>query len=284
MRTLYVTDLDGTLLSSDGELSSVTEQILTKLISEGTAVTFATGRTEATAFEIVRKVPFRLPAILMNGAVVKDVQTGGYLQKYPVSISSVQMIKSLWKEYGVSGFVYRLTEDGLMTYYERLDSDVKRDFVEERRRKFRKPFSQVDSFEDLPSEDTVYFCLLDSEEKLKPVADALRESRDIGSAFYRNIYHPGMWFLETYNASGSKYNAVRFLQNYLSPEETVGFGDNLNDLPLFEACDRCYAVANADAVCKERATGVIGGNDEDGVARFLEKEGKRSEDVKENSL
>lgn len=47
------------------------------------------------------------------------------------------------------------------------------------------------------------------------------------------------------------------------------FGDNANDLPMFEVADECYAVANATAEVRARATEVIGSNDEDGVAHVL---------------
>jgi hydroxymethylpyrimidine pyrophosphatase-like HAD family hydrolase len=45
----------------------------------------------------------------------------------------------------------------------------------------------------------------------------------------------------------------------------------LNDLPLFAACDECYAMANAAQEVKDRATAVIGSNDDDGVAKWLEE-------------
>lgn len=50
----------------------------------------------------------------------------------------------------------------------------------------------------------------------------------------------------------------------------VVFGDGENDVDLFEAADEAYAVANAADVLKAVATGVIGANDEDGVARWLD--------------
>ena len=49
----------------------------------------------------------------------------------------------------------------------------------------------------------------------------------------------------------------------------IAFGDNLNDIPLFEVADECYAVSNAEEKLKSIATGVIGSNDEDAVAKFI---------------
>ena len=55
----------------------------------------------------------------------------------------------------------------------------------------------------------------------------------------------------------------------LGADRVVSFGDGKNDLPLFQASDACYAVANAVPELKKCATAVIGSNQEDGVAAWL---------------
>ena len=47
------------------------------------------------------------------------------------------------------------------------------------------------------------------------------------------------------------------------------FGDALNDVPMFRIADEAYAVENARPEAKEAATGILGKNDEDAVAKFL---------------
>ena len=272
MKTLYVTDLDGTLLNEKAELSDYTVKILSRLIGEGKTVTFATARTSATAFSIVRDVPFCLPAVLMNGVFIYDMASGECLLKNFLPEPTVRDLELLLREHGVSSFVYRLLPEGLMTYYEELTSDVRRNFVESRTAKYGKPFRKVDDFLTLPASETAYFCILEPKEKLDPVAEILRKRTDIGMAYYRDVYHDGMWFLELYSAKASKRNAVDWLRDYLKPDEIVGFGDNLNDLPLFEGCDRRYAVENAAEELKAAADAVIGANTADGVPRFLENE------------
>ena len=49
----------------------------------------------------------------------------------------------------------------------------------------------------------------------------------------------------------------------------IGFGDSWNDVPLFQACDEGYAVANASDELKQLATAVILSNAEDGVAAHI---------------
>lgn len=70
--------------------------------------------------------------------------------------------------------------------------------------------------------------------------------------------------------AASKASAALWLKSSLGCGRLVVFGDEENDVDLFEAADEAYAVANAADVLKAVATGVIGANDEDGVARWLD--------------
>lgn len=67
----------------------------------------------------------------------------------------------------------------------------------------------------------------------------------------------------------TKAEAIRTLLKLWDCDRIVSFGDAINDIPMFEISDECYAVANAVPELKNIATGVIGDNDHDGVARWL---------------
>ena len=69
MKTLYVSDLDGTLLNSKGELSDNTAAIINSLISHGLDFTVNTSRTPKSAEHILAKLKLKLPAIVMNGQI-----------------------------------------------------------------------------------------------------------------------------------------------------------------------------------------------------------------------
>ena len=49
----------------------------------------------------------------------------------------------------------------------------------------------------------------------------------------------------------------------------MAFGDALNDIPMFQIADECYAVENAVEELKALATGIITYNEQDGVAKWL---------------
>ena len=70
-------------------------------------------------------------------------------------------------------------------------------------------------------------------------------------------------------ARASKARAILKLKELWGCGRVVSFGDAVNDLPMFEISDECYAVANAVDELKAAATGVIGSNEDDGVAKWL---------------
>lgn len=69
--------------------------------------------------------------------------------------------------------------------------------------------------------------------------------------------------------AATKANAAKQLKDLLKCDRIVSFGDAVNDTALFDVSDEAYAVSNAAEILKERATGIIGSNDDDGVAKFL---------------
>jgi len=71
--------------------------------------------------------------------------------------------------------------------------------------------------------------------------------------------------------NATKGIAALRLKEMLGCGRLVAFGDAQNDLSLFSVADECYAMANAVPELKEIATAVIGSNDNDGVAKWIEE-------------
>jgi hydroxymethylpyrimidine pyrophosphatase-like HAD family hydrolase len=80
-------------------------------------------------------------------------------------------------------------------------------------------------------------------------------------------------FLEVMDAEVSKGKGLKFIMERcsLKSEEVIAFGDDENDLPMFEAAGFSAAPFNAKDTVKAKADLVIGSNAEDGVAAFLEE-------------
>ena len=77
--------------------------------------------------------------------------------------------------------------------------------------------------------------------------------------------------MELYSTKASKANGIKALMKYADFEKVIGFGDNLNDLPMFELADEAYAPENAVDEIKKVATGVIRHHDDDAIALYLQE-------------
>lgn len=53
-------------------------------------------------------------------------------------------------------------------------------------------------------------------------------------------------------------------------DRPVVFGNNRNDLPMFDIADESYAVADSVPEALGAATGIVGSNDEDAVALWMD--------------
>lgn len=271
MKTLYISDLDGTLLNPNQEVTPFTKRIINRFTENGGYFAVATARTLDTVLHILDGVKLSVPAVLLNGVSVYDTQRQEYLK---VEILDHSILGSLFKtlvDFNISGFVYTYENGDIAHYYENLDTEIRKSFHDDRSGKYGRVYTQVGSFSELCNKDIAYFSTCDDYKLLAPVYEKLKASNRLHIEFYKDIYHAEFWYFEVCAATASKYNAVLYLKEIYGFDRIVSFGDNLNDLPLFQASDESYAVSNAKAEVKEKATAVIGSNEDDGVAKWLEE-------------
>lgn len=267
---LYISDLDGTLLNNEKEVSEYTKHTLNQLIAGGLNFSIATARTASTVSKILAGLQINLPVILMNGVIIYDLQKAQYLKIEIIPEETVKAIIAVLKKHNLSSFMYAISGNQLVTYYEDLRTPAMQEFYQERITRYQKSFEQTASLMNAASENKIiYFALLDEQKPLTLIYDTVKLWPDIDLAFYKDTYGENLWVLEIHSHRASKFNAVNYLRENYGFDQIIGFGDNLNDLPLFAACDEAYAVANAVEPLKEKATGIIGANYEDGVARFI---------------
>lgn len=298
-KMLYVSDLDGTLLNGDALLNEDVPERLNCLIDKGICFTVATARTYATVNSIMKDVNLTCPMILMNGVMIYDPVKKSCIHAEIIERDSVEYILKGRKKFGVTGFAYALSpeisEDHLKseetsvtssvgrvgksgrkmaTYYEKIATQHMEKFYTERRDLYHKPFSKVERLEDISGEDIIYFSICYEEEVLRPFYEYLKKDERLNLNFYKDVYGDGLWYLEISHKNASKYYGIQKLRKLLHPAAITGMGDNLNDIPLFEACDRSCAVGNAHKEVKERADYILDTNLNAGVVKFLEKEMK----------
>lgn len=271
--TLYISDLDGTLLDRNASLPEGAAERLLRLDSLGVSVTYATARTIKSVGHILRAAPKRYPAALMNGVLLCDLEKEKYLSAAYFNDADFETVSGLLGEYGITPFTYYLNGDELSTAYTKISNKYMENFMRERVEKYNKPFIDLGGGH-IPEGRPIYFAAMDSEEKIRRAAERLSELNGIKTACYRDSYDPDFWYLEVFDKSASKKNAVLEMKRLTGADKIVVFGDNFNDLPMFEVADECYAVKTAPEAVISAATGVIDGPEELGVIeKICELEG-----------
>ncbi len=268
--TLYISDLDGTLLTNKSGLKDRAAQMLKRLSENGVMFTYATARRFDSANFRMNKAEIKLPVILMNGAIIADGKTGEVISLNGLDNTDLSEIKKAAEQYGEAPIVFSFI-DGIMraSYLESKKSRVK-SFLDDR--KGDKTIRSCSSYDELFKGNVHYLTFLNPSfpDEVKKVLFCAEK----GFAYteYYDCYRKNELWLEVFSVSASKANAVKKLREMLNPDEVVVFGDNLNDLSMFEAADRAYAVSNAAEILKETADGVIGSNEQISVPKFIEAE------------
>ena len=273
--TLYVTDLDGTLLRSDATLSPYTISTINRLTEQGLAFTYATARSIESARPIAGELNLRLPAITRNGAVLADNATGKHLEKALFTEEEVVLLKEMLPELPRCGFVSCFLGEemfkayvpgnlvpGMVQYADYYRDDPK-----------MKP---VKTLEEMFFGQPGYVTLIDDREKAALIYEKVRQYSGWECIFQKDTYWDEYW-VEVCPRNCTKAKAILKMKEQYGFRKVVAFGDSVNDMPMFRAADEAYAVSNALEALKEIATGVIGGNNEDAVARFLERRAAETE-------
>ena len=266
---LFVTDLDGTLINSKREVPKKSLEILNKLIENGINFTVATARTPATAVEILQNLNLKLPVALMNGVLIYDTKELKYIDIKAIEKETVNKVLDIFKAYNKNLLVYGVKDNHLWVYHKEFENVYEYNFYKERADKILKTFVNVKNYNgSLSDSNVINFVAFDNYEKIKAIAEEVKCIEGITVNYYKDVYED-CYFLEAYSSEASKANGIKYLSKYIEYSKVICFGDNLNDIPMFELANEAYATANATEEIKKIATEVIGSCEDNGVAEFL---------------
>ena len=268
MKTLYASDLDGTLLTKEERVSPYSCEKLNRMIENGLLFTFATARSVSSARNAVRGLDVTAPVILYNGGLVYDFNAKRDLHSVLFADDVKEYVLSVLRQYGIMPFVFAASDDrerGLWKSGE--ESPGMARYLCRRREDPR--MEAVGSERELLGGYTFNFKCIGPKQQLEGAWNVLKYDPRVICIFHQETYQNDFW-MEISPRDATKANAVLFLKNYLGCDRTVCFGDSSNDSDMFDVCDEKYAVMNADGWLKDKATGVIGYCEEDGVVKWLE--------------
>lgn len=272
-QTLYISDLDGTLLNRSSIVSPHSIEKINYLLQKGMLFTIATARTPATVVPLLEQLQIDIPAVLMNGAVLYDIRRKLYIRTNGFTDNSALRYIDLLEKRGLIPFVYRIDNNKLKVFHKPLTYDIQREFKRQRENTPYKEFiPTIDYSVELLDNPPLFLMIIDRFDKLQTAAAEINRAGKCSFFCYRDIVDTEYGYLEIYPKGVSKAATAQQIIDKLTPWEVVAFGDNLNDMPLFKIADRRYAPENAVDEVKQQATAIIADNDHDGVALFLEKD------------
>lgn len=279
-KTIYVSDLDGTLLQNDGTLSAYSRSKLIELIEGGVNITFASARSIASVKHILAGIPIRLPVIEINGSFISEFKTGKHLVVNDMENNLIEDAFRCITAFNCLPFVSTFDGEEDRLYYQSLPNDGMEWYYEDRVRCKDKRLERIGDIRDSFGDYVVGFTVINTRQQLVNLATKMGEdfSGRLEMHFFENPYSPPWHWLTIHDKKACKSHATKEMLEYagFDIEDLVVFGDNLNDINLFKMAPRAIAVKNSSDQIKKLAMEVIGSNEEDSVVKYIIKDVQKS--------
>jgi len=269
MKNAYITDLDHTFLRTDLSVSDFTKEVWNALGAES-IVSIATARTYKKTAQFLKDVEVNAPMILLDGALIATMDKKIIDTKF-IGKELGDAVIDEGAKFGIYPFVLSLADKNLSeafsysttlnAYQTKILKNYKKDDHHHQERELR---AKRDNFK------IVYF---GEEELLRRLASHLKEVfGDSVKYILAPEAYAGCYFLTLLHKDADKSHGIRSVSEAIGfdLEKLTVFGDNFNDIGMFELAGMSVAVANAQEGVKKAAKIVLPHtNDEDGVANYL---------------
>lgn len=254
---LIVADLDGTLLKSDKSLDDNIKDVIS---GQDYKFTIASGRSMVLVKKFISELNIDLPYITNNGAEI--YQNDACVKQYSIPDEEVRFILNLVQEFDLE--CHANAENCIYTM-------GKIDLI----LPFRKRFEGVLPIVDNASVNAVCANTINKIMCIDKDLDKVQEFANKINLYCEHVHcerAEGNAFVMV-NRQASKGLALKNLLKllHISSEEVVVFGDNYNDVSMFEAAKYSVCMENADNDVKDKATFICSSNDMNGVSDFIQK-------------
>lgn len=256
---LIATDMDGTLLNSEKQISERNLLAIRRIMDKGIKFSISTGRPLCGISRFLAQTGANGPSICYNGSVIHEGVTGRVLFRRSLDFESFRRLYKLGNELDTTMTVW--SNDVL--YGNRLDERLfdycKYSGIAPR---------LLEDIDSLYENGVTKLLWYDTEERIaefKAKADLIK-----GDMVTSCTSMP--FFLEFFDAEASKGLALKKICELydLRQDEIMAFGDGMNDLDMILFAGRGIAMGNSCDEVKKVADEITLSNDEDGVAAILE--------------
>ena len=266
---LIAMDLDGTLLTDDKRLTPRNRAALEKAAETGVEIVPATGRLYRALPEEIRALPFLRYVIAMNGAAVLDLKTGKTL--YAAEIPSAEALEILRFLDG-QDMIYDCYYKGSAYMTESMKAragEYTSGFPLQSLLSLRVPVPDLKAFLRERGGGVQKIQINARTPELRQTL--LRELPERFPEIIATSSLPGN--IELNHVRANKGDALSFLAAHLglnNREQTMAFGDGLNDVAMLRAAGTGVAMGNASPEAAAAADRVPADNNHAGVAEVIE--------------
>ena len=270
MKNIYITDLDHTFLRNDLSISDYTKSIWNAK-ADDSILSVATARTYKKTAQFLSDVHINAPMILLDGALIATMDKKIIDTKF-ITKDIADFIIDEGGTFGIYPFILALADNNLNEAF--LYSDI----CNEDQKKVLTRYVKDDNLQECKNiramEDNFKLVYMGEENLLRDLAEHIE---NIFGEELKYILAPeayiGCYFLTILHKNADKSHGIRSVSEYVGfdLEKLTVFGDNFNDVGMFELAGISVAVANAQSGVKDLANIVLTHtNDEDAVAKYLE--------------
>ncbi len=272
---LVVLDIDGTTINSKGELTDYTIDVIRKVVKKGVPVCLCTGRNVKNALPIAKKLNVKTPFIAIDGAVMYDAVGKKVIKEKVISKDVIKEISQIANKYDV--YMEFCTFNNYIKYLKR-DDLAKYSYGGVPKNTMQKAkffFNGVRVIRDLEKiykyNKNINQFLIGGDKK-----DIEKLLKELQSKNYENIIlRDDLWdeYIFVTVADAIKSEGVKLLCEHYGVDNSkvIAMGDQMNDVDMIMKAGFGIAMGNAHDKIKDVAKYVTVSNDEDGVAKALEK-------------
>ncbi len=260
---LICTDIDGTLLDTNHQISAENKRVITKAYQKGITIALVSGRKAASLEVLQKELGIRGPLGCYSGALVVDEEK--ILASHPISWEATQKVLAFVEDKGVESFIY--TDRRWYIHKESpwmaFETSVS------------KTEGKVLPFDELPdhcknSGETPYkiLCMSTDIEVVLKLEALLKQK----FSSILNVYRSGSIYLEISAKDVDKGHALEAICEAYGYEtsQAMAIGDYYNDLGMLKVAGYSVAMDNAPDDVKIHAQRVTASNSKDGLAKAIE--------------
>ena len=268
---LICIDMDGTLLNSNHKISKISKSTLREAYNRGVHVVISTGRTYVDAVAYSDLIGLNCPIIACTGAIIKEKHSNDVIHKSVIDEELCKKLLKIFNKHNVKPIfnsVYKMYCGDLklkigmefLKIIGIINRDVKLNYI-----KNEEEWFDVFKYE----KNNIIKCEIMNGNRRK-IYNIRKELENLSGI---EITSSSNHNIEITKKGASKGRAIEILASYynIKHEEIIAIGDSYNDISAIEFAGMGIAMGNANERVKKKSNYVTDSNDNDGVAKVIEK-------------